>query len=331
LELDCLQRDFREEVHFTGESQLLGIIASFEQYGDTTDSDNEQEANGFRTIVEGILHAFPHILLGGHMSTNFSPDDPLFYVHHANVDRMWSFWQDYQDQDQLEYEDFEVPWHYEGDLLDEPQPFGLDEISWDFRMEWEEEDTAEEWSIKRAYPTPRDLLPNRQPHVSVRYVNDYLPSIMSDFDPNPQWFQVAKDNVEIRCDHDRLHWDGSSRSLAVSNQVKSTKKYYQGNNLRGYLATRKTHSLLPACYQRNPFTRARDRERWIYLCQTLPKDTSIADRLVAMAEADCNERWGMKDMMNGHSMAANATQQWIRNMGKPKELAAFECFHRPDR
>jgi Common central domain of tyrosinase len=58
LELDCLQRDFREEVHFTGESQLLGIIASFEQYGDTTDSDNEQEANGFRTIVEGIPHAF---------------------------------------------------------------------------------------------------------------------------------------------------------------------------------------------------------------------------------------------------------------------------------
>ncbi|MGE5347514.1 MAG: tyrosinase family protein, partial [Acidithiobacillales bacterium] len=31
--------------------------------------------------------------LGGDMATAASPTDPLFFLHHANIDRIWSEWQ----------------------------------------------------------------------------------------------------------------------------------------------------------------------------------------------------------------------------------------------
>jgi hypothetical protein len=27
------------------------------------------------------------------MAGDFSPNDPLFWLHHANVDRLWAIWQ----------------------------------------------------------------------------------------------------------------------------------------------------------------------------------------------------------------------------------------------
>lgn len=46
---------------------------------------------------EMTLHASVHIGVGGNTgdiaNVNSSPGDPLFYLHHANIDRIWELWQ----------------------------------------------------------------------------------------------------------------------------------------------------------------------------------------------------------------------------------------------
>jgi hypothetical protein len=34
-----------------------------------------------------------HNAVGGTMASASSPADPLFFLHHANIDRIWSEWQ----------------------------------------------------------------------------------------------------------------------------------------------------------------------------------------------------------------------------------------------
>jgi tyrosinase len=53
--------------------------------------------NGQREpTVQGVLEAGPHNgvhnLCGGDMATMLSPRDPIFFVHHANIDRIWASW-----------------------------------------------------------------------------------------------------------------------------------------------------------------------------------------------------------------------------------------------
>ena len=38
-------------------------------------------------------HNAAHNFVGGHMAGAFSPNDPVFWMHHANVDRIWARWQ----------------------------------------------------------------------------------------------------------------------------------------------------------------------------------------------------------------------------------------------
>ena len=38
-------------------------------------------------------HNAGHRFIGGHMGGAYSPNDPIFWLHHANVDRMWDAWQ----------------------------------------------------------------------------------------------------------------------------------------------------------------------------------------------------------------------------------------------
>ncbi len=47
---------------------------------------------GFRAL-EGGSHVPGHNWTGGTMSSGRSPLDPLFYLHHGNIDRLWSIWQ----------------------------------------------------------------------------------------------------------------------------------------------------------------------------------------------------------------------------------------------
>jgi hypothetical protein len=71
----------------------------------------ELEANSFlnyRKIEgfnDGILgsHVPGHTWVGGSMATGRSPADPIFYLHHCNIDRLWSVWQ-LNNPDIIQYE-----------------------------------------------------------------------------------------------------------------------------------------------------------------------------------------------------------------------------------
>lgn len=143
-----------------------------------------------------------------------SPDDPLFFLHHANVrklgfesvsrvvlpfcyyltillrqflqvDRIFSLWQDHYDHD-LVRKDAYTSEHYSGDL-DAILPFGgggaFDADDW-FRL-----------PSTGSFPTPRDLLSNDGDVVRVRYVEDALAYNLAQvtvetggYIPNKNWF-----------------------------------------------------------------------------------------------------------------------------------------------
>jgi len=47
--------------------------------------------SSFSSLINGI-HGGVHIWVGGTMSTFKSPADPVFWLHHANLDRLWWKW-----------------------------------------------------------------------------------------------------------------------------------------------------------------------------------------------------------------------------------------------
>lgn len=49
-------------------------------------------SNAFEPSVEGAPHNPVHDIIGGIMSTMQSPVDPIFWLHHANIDRLWVAW-----------------------------------------------------------------------------------------------------------------------------------------------------------------------------------------------------------------------------------------------
>lgn len=61
----CLQRAFPSGLSFSGEAQILALIANFDQYEDTTDGQDPDLANGFRAMLEGVPHAQPHHFVAG--------------------------------------------------------------------------------------------------------------------------------------------------------------------------------------------------------------------------------------------------------------------------
>ncbi|KAH7311208.1 monooxygenase [Stachybotrys elegans] len=52
-----------------------------------------QTYNAMSEMLEGLPHAQIHSSMGGDMVPATSPNEPLFFLHHANVDRVWAKWQ----------------------------------------------------------------------------------------------------------------------------------------------------------------------------------------------------------------------------------------------
>lgn len=58
----------------------------------------DRNSSGFRNELEGWisgprLHNRVHVWVGGDMAPATSPNDPVFYLNHCNVDRIWAGWQ----------------------------------------------------------------------------------------------------------------------------------------------------------------------------------------------------------------------------------------------
>ena len=67
---------------------------SFTSY-DTPDWDDGAKAlSAFRGSLEMNVHNLAHLWVGGSMEPMTSPNDPAFFLHHCNIDRLFAQWQD---------------------------------------------------------------------------------------------------------------------------------------------------------------------------------------------------------------------------------------------
>ncbi|KAG4425556.1 hypothetical protein IFR04_001253 [Cadophora malorum] len=59
--------------------------------------------SAYRYQLEGTPHGAIHAMMGGDMGPSTSPNDPIFFLHHTQVDRLWWLWQQ-QDPEKRNYE-----------------------------------------------------------------------------------------------------------------------------------------------------------------------------------------------------------------------------------
>jgi tyrosinase len=69
-------------------SRTYGITA----YDVSPWNESSSTASSFRAQIEGA-HNTVHNQVGGDMRAATSPNDPLFWLHHCNYDRIWAEWQ----------------------------------------------------------------------------------------------------------------------------------------------------------------------------------------------------------------------------------------------
>ena len=79
----CLQRDFLQPLsdNFLTKEKVDSLLSA-------------PTIAEFRKILDDGTHFAGHSTVGGDMSDIFtSPQDPAFYFHHAQIDRLWTIWQ----------------------------------------------------------------------------------------------------------------------------------------------------------------------------------------------------------------------------------------------
>lgn len=275
-----------------------------------------------------------------------SPSDPLFFVHHANVDRIWSLWQDYYGHDETSISHYETPRHYEGRFLDRPLRFAGNRM---FLMD------------NGNPPTPRDVLSNNGV-VNVLYKNDQLARRLR-YDPNPDWIESAPaGSARIWCDRDWFrrelksrglqmgkHIDGQRPSKAMITTIEASRikgevednisssvsmpslrrgnagishfKVLEAKNVeRLGLSKYRVFVSVEKCLEFNDFTNQDEQRIWDKHCQEIPLSTTLAERMALLAQEECKER----------NNPLSASPDFIRATNMTNELAAFECFHLPD-
>lgn len=75
---------FKREYSYNSHNHLTWDIINNSLYTTTS----------FTTMTQRLeqLHAFLHVWVSGDMKTHHSPNDPLFYLHHVFVDKIWNDW-----------------------------------------------------------------------------------------------------------------------------------------------------------------------------------------------------------------------------------------------
>ncbi|KAJ1677175.1 hypothetical protein EV182_006720 [Spiromyces aspiralis] len=76
----CLQRRFNM-TQFWGPDLLLAVQRRAASYND------------LRLMIEDTVHATVHLTIGGDFAQLTSTNDPIFYPHHAMIDKIWYDWQ----------------------------------------------------------------------------------------------------------------------------------------------------------------------------------------------------------------------------------------------
>eukprot|EP00729_Bicosta_minor_P014903 gene14903-19371_t len=91
---ECLRRRHRGRVGSPYDLMLARMRYSAGQYKEWFDGDyRKSDKSGHRGL--NSFHGMPHVAIGGHMlSVATSAYDPVFFMHHSNVDLWWQDWQD---------------------------------------------------------------------------------------------------------------------------------------------------------------------------------------------------------------------------------------------
>jgi hypothetical protein len=87
---------------FPEPAQVTDVVNNFNTYD--TAPWSRSSTGSFRNRLEGWvsslqneqpphLHNVVHVWIGGDMGPGTSPNDPVFFIHHCNVDRIWAQWQ----------------------------------------------------------------------------------------------------------------------------------------------------------------------------------------------------------------------------------------------
>ncbi|KAK3309387.1 uncharacterized protein B0T15DRAFT_481108 [Chaetomium strumarium] len=84
----CLSRNWNNGTDRPGD--MIASTYTPDAVGEVMASQSYQD---FRYSLEGGPHRAIHAAVGGDMSPATSPNDPLFFLHHTQVDRLWWLWQ----------------------------------------------------------------------------------------------------------------------------------------------------------------------------------------------------------------------------------------------
>jgi tyrosinase len=92
-----LRRSLAADVSTLPTSAQVRSVASVTPYDtapwDATSGSFRNRLEGWRPAGDVHLHNRVHVWVGGDMGLSTSPNDPVFYLNHANVDRIWAAWQ----------------------------------------------------------------------------------------------------------------------------------------------------------------------------------------------------------------------------------------------
>ena len=248
---------------------------------------NNDNYGDWSNVLEGTPHSRPHIYVREHMATYYSPDDPLFWMHHTNVDRIWAIWQDYHDQDTVAAASLGTD-EYDGSL-DGALQFNGAGLYGSF------------FFYGGMTPTPREVHHLYEGAGPVRYMNDNLAMLLTDATDestiryeetnNPNWIDAATSTVgTISCSRRR--------------ELRGSK-----NELRQLCRKRRRN---PEQYGNPPFSKTDAKERW----ENKRKQSKSPKRVMnEIAQEECDER--------GNPLGA--TPKWIAMMGMEGKEEYFAC------
>lgn len=98
LKGSCLKRKFNRgnKISAFSSPDILSQIMNIKDFYD------------FSTSIEMLPHGSPHVGIGATMESMYAPNDPLFWLHHSFIDKLWYQWQGNK-QKTHPYKDYNLP------------------------------------------------------------------------------------------------------------------------------------------------------------------------------------------------------------------------------
>lgn len=127
--VNYLQRAFGRDLPDLPNQVDVNNVLAIAVYDSAPWDNTVRGSTSFRNLLEGWvtvnppgrapgLHNRVHVWIGGAMAVMSSPNDPVFFLHHCNVDRIWASWQArYPSVDQYPPTTEAPPGQNRGDLM----------------------------------------------------------------------------------------------------------------------------------------------------------------------------------------------------------------------